>query len=327
MQLLKLTVLLLSTIFVSSHTTKLCYKVGGSNVTFYACTDHQNLTKTNLTGGVYVDGVRYNFTSITNNVSKVPENATCIDCSINPYSDNEVFACQKVIVSGLTNGVHTLGTTCESHVDCQGCNFGTVNFTNIKEVCVSDNHAPELFCPKSIGISVNSTCYGKVPKAKSHVKLCDSCPDDVNITQSIDAGTYLPQGSYNLTVYATDSEGRTGSCNTTLNFHDNTPPTFQIIAVPSSLNGQYYSSCSLVDINIYAYISDNCCNTTFTITNIIVTDYCYSEGGDWEIVSNNLVRVRPYKNPYGNGRIYTISATGKDCHGCCVTATTQVRVF
>lgn len=47
---------------------------------------------------------------------------------------------------------------------------------------------------------------------------------------------------------------------------------------------------------------------------------------DWEIINNNLVKLRAERSGTGTGRIYTITVTATDAAGNQATATTEVRV-
>jgi hypothetical protein len=109
-------VALLTPILGAAHTMTVAYRCEpNGTVTFFAESYHSPTTPV---GGIIVDGTTANFTSITD---PLPGNvaANQIICSQAPKFGS---TWQTVTVSGLTNGSHSITTTCLS-VDAVECPF------------------------------------------------------------------------------------------------------------------------------------------------------------------------------------------------------------
>ena len=94
----------------SAHTVNLCWNVSGGDVTFYMATYHNPTTPV---GGVIVDDVIYNFTSVT---ETLPSGSACGGW-LGGYDESGTNF-QVVTVSGLSSGAHVLSSTCTTATEC-----------------------------------------------------------------------------------------------------------------------------------------------------------------------------------------------------------------
>ena len=85
------------------------------------------------------------------------------------------------------------------------------------------------------------------------------------------------------------------------------------------------------NITLNYTVSDNCVSNPPITVSVTSNEPVNGTGDgdtapDWEIVNNNLVRLRAERAGNGNGRIYTITVTVNDGCNPSVSGSTQVRV-
>src|SRR6266536_746811 len=105
-------------------------------------------------------------------------------------------------------GPHTITVTA---TDAAGNSAScTTSFT------VIDNTAPTVTCPAATSASAGANCQAAVPNVLSGVIVSDNCSSTsaITLTQTPAAGTLVGQGTYTITVTATDAAGNSASCTT-----------------------------------------------------------------------------------------------------------------
>lgn len=102
-------------------------------------------------------------------------------------------------------------------------NSGTCTTT----VTVVDATSPAVSCPAVVTVPADADCQAPVPDVLASVTATDNCTQvgSLTLTQSPAAGTLVGVGPTLITVTATDTEGNSGTCTTTLTVVDETPPT------------------------------------------------------------------------------------------------------
>jgi hypothetical protein len=313
-------------IYGSAHTTKICATTNPNNntVTFYACSSHNQTT---VWGGLYVGGQVYNFSQVVAHISStIPQTATCVGCG-----DNEPLRrCQIVRVDGLHDGTHTVTTTCRSNYECPSCGFPRMTLSGIaSNLCAGDSDPPCVTCIKSLTLYADSACRAYMPDLRNKTFSCDRC-SSTSITQSVGVGSMLLLGNRNVTMTATDRSNNRGSCQTLVRVVDNTPPVLTMSADPALL---WPPNHIMVDVTIRFSQTDNCPQSVGTgvqrITHVVVDDADLGSGQtavDWQIVSNNVVRLRAERAGTGVGRKYYVVGYVVDANGNGVSASTIVTV-
>lgn len=297
----------------TGHTTRICHVATGQSVTFYACSYHDLNESPVTNGGLLVDGVRYNFAQVSNyNASTFP-NISCVDCG----DGNLINRCQTVVVNGLSNGLHTVSTTCDTIFECPYCVLPRVNITSITvDPCLNDQEAPRLICDTSVNLTVDENCTATMPNLNGNVFACDRC-SGVSFNQSVQVGTTLALGSQVVVFTATDASGNVARCRITVNVLDNTPPSVSMTASPSLL---WPPNNKMNNITVNVSFTDNCrpgLNSNVNITNVVVDDLGGngSTSEDWVIVNRTFVQLRAKRFGQGNGRTYIIVGTAFDNSG------------
>ena len=122
---------------VNGHTVEICASVNGNSVTFYAGTYHSTTEGPAPFGGLIFDGVRYDFDSWVNDDDESPFGieSSSVDCSqctnlwgTSDPIQQDINHWQKITVNGLTDGIYSVSTTCDSAVECPwpGCVFDDI---------------------------------------------------------------------------------------------------------------------------------------------------------------------------------------------------------
>lgn len=320
--------LVLSFGYAQGHTTEICTVVDRMNVDFYACSYH-SINERGIVGGVYVDGVRYNFNdaALIGDLN-ISSDATCSRCPT--YNGNNRF-CQMVTVTGLSDGLHTVGTTCDTVVECPWCNFPDIEITGITppNECDQDTEPPNILCLERDTLVVDNTCTTVLPNYINNAIACDKC-SNVTFEQFPQYGSLLGTGTHHVITYGTDLSGNTNGCVTMVDVVDNTPPNIILTYDPSQL---WPPNHKMVKVNVTTVVTDNCdFNVLCRIDNVVVSnedDDATGDGNtenDWNILDNRTVMLRAERKGEGNGRIYTISVLCNDNNGNQAIGVTHVAV-
>jgi hypothetical protein len=313
-----------------AHTIKICAVVNGADVDFYAGSPHT--PRTDPIGGFLIDGKRYDFTSVQNvSTNPIPADAYCVDADC-PYEGNAIKFFQKVTVTGLTNGDYGVQTTCDSSTECPHCAFPFMRFTTLAQPnpCESDLNVPVIRCPtKTLELKVDRTCMGEVPNLSRKVIACDSC-SEITLTQSLEAGTFVNLGEYEVLMTATDSAGNSASCTLRIKFVDKTPPKIRSLAAsPARL---WPPNNQMVDVAVNYNVVDNCSpNPVCSIPRVFVVNKDNDEAeeevaADWAVVDNHNVKLRAQKSSNGGSRLYYIPVKCADDLGNTAYLATSVLV-
>jgi alpha-tubulin suppressor-like RCC1 family protein/streptogramin lyase len=140
-------------------------------------------------------------------------------------------------------GEHTCAVRTDGHLDCWGRDsFGQVSGPNSSEGIygsLDDTSPPEITCPPSVAIECQANFQSGVelPPAVA----TDAC-QAANVTIANDytpnganaSGSY-PLGTTIVTFTATDAQGNSASCQTTVSISDSIPPVVNVEATPHFL--------------------------------------------------------------------------------------------
>ncbi len=174
-------------------------------------------------------------------------------------SDNCSDVSALTIVQSPPSGTAVFANTqIEFTVTDEAGNSSTCNFFAI----VEDLASPEVICPNSMSVSINSSCQYTVPDILAEVTGTDNCSlfENMTLTQNPSIGT-LESGLTAVLITLQDEAGNQGTCVTLLVPDDTEAP---IVTCPSPAPVNNGSNCDYVLPN-YASITlvlDNCANFT-----------------------------------------------------------------
>ena len=135
----------------------------------------------------------------------------------------------------------------------------------------------------------------------------------------------LPLGTNQVAVMVSDSGTNsaspgtnTASCATTVTVVDTTPPV--IVSARAEPNVLWPPNHKLVDVRVFAHVTDTCSDTTWKITKVASNESVNAKGSghtdpDWIITGDHTVKLEAERSGQGNGRVYTITIQAKDTSG------------
>ena len=229
------------------------------------------------------------------------------------------------------NGLNPNGTWQLFVVDDAGIDAGSIaqgwelNITTQEPVCC-DNPCT-LTCPDDIVVSNDPGMSGA--NVSFTVDVSGNCGV---LSLSHQPGSFFPVGTTTVTATVTRADNTTLSCSFDITVNDTEGPVISgASASPSSL---WPPNHKMRNVTINYSVSDNSTAAGAIITSIdSVTSNepvnCTDDGDtspDWEIVNNNLVRVRAERSGIGTGRIYTITIKATDAAGNSTFKTVTVNV-
>jgi hypothetical protein len=158
-----------------------------------------------------------------------------------------------------------------------------------------------------------------------------SLPAQEGITYSQEplAGTIVSgAGTTTVTLRATDIGGNFSTCSFEWTRVEQTAPVITGLQTDKTVLRVPNHKMNEVAVNYTA--TDNCGPVTVTLE-VSSNEPVNGTGDgntspDWEIINNNLVKLRAERSGNGTGRIYTITVTATDAAGNQSSATTEVRV-
>jgi hypothetical protein len=200
-------------------------------------------------------------------------------------------------VSNLNDGTHTYYAT---------CNGSVTNTTETRTLRI-DGTAPTItiYSPQNTSYTTTSIAL-QVSSSESIDTWWYSLNDGANATFTPNTTISAIQGSNNITVYANDSAGNTGSSSVFF-FVDSIPPS---ITWNTPTNNSYTQNSSEIDWNVSlseapdtCIISMNGSNATMTIDGL----YCY-----YNIL--NLTNATTYCSVvYANDSLGNMNVSGRQC--------------
>lgn len=309
----------------SAHTTEICAVVDGSDVTLYAGSYHSGSSPV---GGVLLNGVRYDFTSVVSPGSFTrPSGNACTRCVNRSHA-----RWQAVTVSGLSDGTYTVTTTCDTAIECpwrSNC-FPDITIEGVQPAnpCDPDTTNPSVSCPASpVTVEVDRECRAALPRL--HALGCDAC-SDVTLTQAPSSGTVVGAGSYTVTMTGADASGNQDSCHVVVNAVDNMGPVVSSCTASPSVLWPPNNKMRSVTVSVSA--EDNCGgNVVCSIRDVWSND---DDAGDTQhnpdiVVTGPLsVDLRAQRDPNDtpDGRVYTVVVDCVDSVGNVSTHTVEVSV-
>jgi hypothetical protein len=194
------------------------------------------------------------------------------------------------------------------------------------------NEPPVIACPQSVSVEC-----GKLTTLTSQVSDADG--DALNVVWSVN-GTAIqtnqlaagsttnntpvnfpaefPLGTNHVSVVATDSEGNSATCSTTVTVVDTIPP--EIIEVTATPNWIWPPNHKMVNVWVQAQVTDACGPTQWKIISITCNQAVDALGSgntspDWEITGAYTAKVRSERSGQYDMRIYTIAVQAEDQSG------------
>lgn len=171
-----------------------------------------------------------------------------------------------------------------------------------------------LTCPSNIIVKAEAGKEGAVVNFSGAV-VQGECGE---IVYSPASGSFFRLGSHSIIV--TSASGQ--KCSFTLIVTDNEPPVLSPLQL--STDKLWPASNKMKKVGVYYTVTDNGekVNTVLSVSSN-ATD---TENKDWEIVNNNLLRLKASRLPDGMPRIYIITVTSTDEAGNKTTRSTSIAV-
>jgi hypothetical protein len=194
------------------------------------------------------------------------------------------------------------------------------------------NTAPEIVCPADAtvecGVSFTYTASVLDPDGDAAEVVWSLNGEAVQVDDVAAGGTVateleytatLPLGVNALTVTATDSEGNSSSCTSTITVEDTTPP----VIVSASVNPKelWPANHKMVPVKVSATVTDTCSETTWKIVSISSSEPEDIIGSgntapDWQITGDATANLRAERSGTNKaGRTYTIVIEATDASG------------
>jgi hypothetical protein len=213
---------------------------------------------------------------------------------------------------------------------------GFATDTDTMQVTVVDTTPPTISCPANVaaectgdlGVDADDPQLAAFFAGVSATDVCDSTPAITN-----DAPSFFPVGVTVVTFTATDDDGNPSSCQRTVTVVDTQAP---VINVTLNQTSMWPPNHKLVEFNAAVVVTDVCDpNPTFVLKSI-VSNEADNGLGDGDApndiqgaalgTADTSFRLRAERSGKGNGRIYTITYTGKDSSNNTTDAVVQVTV-
>ncbi|MBL7768320.1 MAG: family 10 glycosylhydrolase [Flavipsychrobacter sp.] len=184
---------------------------------------------------------------------------------------------------------------------------------------------PVIVCPANQQSVLDENCSVAVPDFTAGLPV----QEDITYSQEPLAGTVVSgAGTTTITLRATDIGGNTSTCSFEWTRVDETAPLIAGLQTDKTILKVPNHKMNEVAVNYT--VSDNCGPVTVSLA-VNSNEPVNGTGDgntspDWEILNNNLVKLRAERSGTGSGRIYTITVTATDAAGNESTASTEVRV-
>ncbi len=171
-----------------------------------------------------------------------------------------------------------------------------------------------LTCPANIIVKTEAGKEGTVVNFSGAVAQGD-CG---TLSYSPASGSFFRLGSHSIIV--TSATGQ--KCSFTLIVTDNEPPVLSPLQL--SIDKLWPASNKMKKVGVYYTVTDNGekVNTVLSVSSN-ATD---TDNKDFEIINNNLLKLKASRLPDGMPRIYTITVTSTDDAGNKTTRSTSIAV-
>lgn len=216
-----------------------------------------------------------------------------------------------------------LGTTTVIATALNAAGFDTCSFN----VTVKDAEPPVVTCPSDTTLSNDPGECGAIvnyPPATA----TDNC-SNVTITYSDSSGSFFPVGTTTVTVTATDSSGNSATCSFTITVNDTEPPVINDLKTDRPI--LWPPNHKMRNVNVSYTSTDNCPGPITCTLSVSSNEPDNGQGdgntrNDWQVLNDNMVRLRAERSGTGTSRIYSIIVTCTDQYGNSASDTTEVRV-
>ncbi len=171
-----------------------------------------------------------------------------------------------------------------------------------------------LTCPSNIIVKAETGKEGVVVNFSGAVTQGDC--GTLSYTPS--SGSFFRLGSHSIIVTSTSGQ----KCSFTLIVTDNEPPVLSPLQL--SIDKLWPASNKMKKVGVYYTVTDNGekVNTVLSVSSN-ATD---TDNKDFEIVNNNLLKLKASRLPDGMPRIYTITVTSTDEAGNKTIRSTSIAV-
>ena len=219
--------------------------------------------------------------------------------------------------------VFPLGKTTVIATALNAAGFDTCSFT----VTVLDKEPPVVTCPADTTLSNDPGKCGAIvhfPPATA----TDNC-SSVTITYSDSSGSFFPVGTTTVTVTATDSSGNSSTCSFTITVNDTEPPVINDLKTDRPI--LWPPNHKMRNVNVSYTSTDNCPGPITCTLSVSSNEPDNGQGDgntskDWQVLNDNMVRLRAERSGTGTSRIYSIIVTCTDQYGNSSSDTTEVKV-
>lgn len=202
-------------------------------------------------------------------------------------------------------------------------------FTCIQIITVKDRTDPTI---SNFPANITVACATFVPVADiTSVTASDNCGTAIVTHEGdiVSSQTCTNRYTITRTYKATDLAGNNITRTQTITVFDNIAPAITAVSVSHSM--LWPANHKMRDVQLNYTASDNCGGTPTTTVSITSNEDISGTGDgntdpDWEIVNNNLIRLRAERAGNGDGRVYYITITSKDECGNSSSVTKEVRV-
>jgi hypothetical protein len=206
--------------------------------------------------------------------------------------------------------------------------------TDVETVVLTakDVTAPAITCLSPIVKINDAGVCGAVVTYTAPVGTDNCTGSTTTQTAGLASGATFPVGTTTNTFKVRDAAGNETCCSFTVTVIDNEAP--RITNVTTNQPTLWPPNHKMKDVTVTINSSDNCGGSSTSsckVTSITSNEPLNGLGDgntevDYEIVGDNLVRLRAERSGTGEGRLYTLTVTCTDGSGNTSTATTEVRV-
>jgi hypothetical protein len=169
-----------------------------------------------------------------------------------------------------------------------------------------------ITCPANITVKADSAKEGAIVSFPA----ATTSGDCGTLSYSRESGSFFRIGSHTVTV----SSSFGPKCSFTITVTDNEPPVLSPLTLSSKK--LWPPSNKMKKVGVYYTTNDN----GEEVNSVLSVSSNATEGRDWEVVNNHMLRLKASRLPNGEPRIYTIKVSSSDVAGNTTTRTTSIVV-
>ncbi|MCK4742221.1 MAG: HYR domain-containing protein [Sulfuriflexus sp.] len=295
----------------------------GTEALIYTATDEQGLLASCNSKVTVQDTTKPNITA--------PANLAKVECT-SPQGASPAIgqatgtdSCDATVL--ITNNAPTIFPVRKTSEIVWTARDHSNNVNTTKQLVeVVDTTPPVINCP--VDIIAECTSKQSATVTPGVATGSDSCSTLVELT-TIGTKSFT-LGTTALSYVATDAQGLTTSCASTVKIQDTTPPA--ITSVTASRKNLWPPNHKMKAVTISALATDACsvsapvCKITEVSSNEPVQDKENKRAPDWKITGPLNVNLRAERNEKHKSRIYTVQVTCTDQQGLNTVGSTTVTV-